>query len=113
VDLVKTSLKLFISKGVKVSFSELDLRMSSYKEGTGASSTMTEAAQIQQGKYYAQLFKMFKEHAANIERVTMWGIDDNNSWLSAGNPCLLDGSLKVKQAFYGALDPTGYLEFNK
>ncbi|AEF82753.1 endo-1,4-beta-xylanase [Leadbettera azotonutricia] len=113
VNSVKTSLELFISKGVKVSISELDIRTADYKEGTSADTTMSASAQISQGKMYAQLFQMLKAHAANIERVTMWGIDDKNSWLSAGNPCLFTRDLKVKQAFYGVLDPEGFLDYYK
>ncbi|MDR2922902.1 MAG: endo-1,4-beta-xylanase, partial [Treponema sp.] len=47
----------------------------------------------------ARLFNLYREYAAYIKRVTMWGIDDHNSWLSAGNPCLFDRYLIPKKAF--------------
>jgi GH35 family endo-1,4-beta-xylanase len=35
----------------------------------------------------------------------MWGIDDNNSWVSAGTPCLFDRYLNPKKAFNVVFNP--------
>jgi endo-1,4-beta-xylanase len=35
----------------------------------------------------------------------MWGIDDRNSWLSTGNPCLFDRYLNPKKAFNAVFNP--------
>jgi len=35
----------------------------------------------------------------------MWGMDDEFSWKSLGNPCLWDGELKPKQAFWAVVNP--------
>jgi endo-1,4-beta-xylanase len=66
---------------------------------------MSNADAVAQGRIYADLFKLYKEHSAYITRVSMWGIDDNTSWQSVGNPCLFDWKLNAKKAFYAASNP--------
>jgi endo-1,4-beta-xylanase len=51
------------------------------------------------------LFEIFKAHAANIKRVTFWGMDDGTSWLNASNPLPFDEFLKAKPAYYGVTEP--------
>jgi endo-1,4-beta-xylanase len=36
-------------------------------------------------------------------------MEDGNSWLSAGNPCLFDWKLKAKKAYYAVSDPDAFL----
>jgi endo-1,4-beta-xylanase len=66
---------------------------------------MSERDAALQAFVYAKLFKIYREYAAYISRVTMWGIDDRNSWLSAGNPCLFDRYLNPKKAFNAVFNP--------
>jgi endo-1,4-beta-xylanase len=58
------------------------------------------------------LLALFREHAANIGRVTFWGLDDGASWRSAANPCLFDRDLGTKPAFYAVADPDSFLAEN-
>ncbi|GHV87855.1 hypothetical protein AGMMS50267_02150 [Spirochaetia bacterium] len=105
-DFVEQSLKRFVSLGVEVSITELDVQ-------AGADSTLTERQAIEQGIAYAQLFRVFKKYASHIGRVTIWGLDDGTSWRSATNPTLFDEALKAKPAFYAALDPDKFAKENK
>jgi len=102
---VRLSLDLFISLGIKTAVSELDIRMTDYKEAAGRDSVMTPDDAQAQAKLYAELFSLYKSRAENISRVTMWGMDDRNSWLSSGNPCLFDRNLKPKAAFHAIINP--------
>jgi len=105
---VRDSIEKFKEIGVKIAISELDVSIKSVGSGSfgaGKNTTMTDVDQRIQAIFYAQLFNIFKEYKDYITHVTMWGIDDEFSWKSLGNPCLWDGDLKPKQAFWAVVDP--------
>ncbi|MFD1955481.1 endo-1,4-beta-xylanase, partial [Paenibacillus thailandensis] len=99
---VQASLEKFISLGVTVSVSELDVQ-------AGSDSTITEQQAIAQAYLYARLFQIYKAHADKIERVTFWGLNDASSWRKANNPLLFDGDLQAKPAYYGVIDPAAFI----
>lgn len=100
---VEKSLKKFISVTDEVSITELDIT-------AGSNSTLTEQQEEQQAYLYAKLFVLYKQYAANIARVTFWGLDDATSWRASQNPLLFDGDLQAKEAYYAVIDPEAYLE---
>ena len=102
---VKLSLERFISLGVEVSITELDIQ-------AGNNYKLSEKEAAQQGYLYAQLFEIFREHADNIARVTFWGMDDGTSWRAPTNPTLFDKYLQAKPAFYGVIDPEKFMKEN-
>ena len=106
IDNVEKSLEKFISLGLEVSVTELDIQ-------AGANAALLEAQSLEQGIVYARLFSLFSRHADHIGRVTIWGLDDGKSWRSQTNPTLLDAELKTKPAFFGALDPEKFLAENE
>ncbi|MNO29662.1 Endo-1,4-beta-xylanase A precursor [compost metagenome] len=99
---VKLSLEKFISLGVEISITELDIM-------AGSDSKITEQQANAQGYLYAQLFKIYKTHAANISRVTFWGLNDGTSWRASQNPLPFDSNLKAKPAYYGVIDPDKFI----
>ncbi|WP_339269594.1 endo-1,4-beta-xylanase [Paenibacillus sp. FSL R5-0470] len=99
---VKLSLEKFISLGVEVSITELDIM-------AGSDSKLTEQQANAQGYLYAQLFKIYKDHAKNISRVTFWGLNDGTSWRSENNPLPFDANLQAKPAYYGVIDPDKFI----
>ncbi|PZD97204.1 hypothetical protein DNH61_03770 [Paenibacillus sambharensis] len=99
---VKLSLEKFISLGVEVSVTELDIQ-------AGSDGTLTEEQAIDQGYLYAQLFQLYQEHAEHIARVTFWGLSDATSWRSENNPLLFDKNLQAKPAYYGVIDPEQFI----
>jgi len=103
---VDTSIKLFASLGVEVAISELDI-IAAGSLLAGSPSWNEEAAD-KQAKQYAEMFKIFKNNAANISRVTFWGIDDNSSWRRTSYPTLLDKDYNLKPAFYAVMNPEKY-----
>lgn len=102
-DNVKLSLEKFISLGVEVSITELDIQ-------AGSSYQLPEQLANAQGYLYAQLFEIYKAHAANIKRVTFWGLNDSSSWRAANNPLLFDKNLQAKPAYYGVIDPDKFIK---
>jgi endo-1,4-beta-xylanase len=112
---IKVTLDLFKPLGVRISVSELDVLGQSYQDfasvGAGAnkhgSSTVTNSGLLTQARLYGEYMALFIEYADIIERVSLWGITDNQSWRSAGLPLLFDPDGKAKPAYYqfaGALE---------
>lgn len=99
---VKLSLERFISLGVEVSITELDIQ-------AGSNYELPEKLANAQGYLYAQLMDIFKAHAAKIKRVTFWGLDDHTSWRASSNPLLFDKNLQAKPAYYGVIDPAKFM----
>jgi endo-1,4-beta-xylanase len=107
---VRKSLEKFSSMGIEIAVSELDISTVGYDRGSGRDTPMSEKDAAAQAMLYARLFKLYKEYAKHIKRVTMWGMDDGTSWISAGNPCLFDWKLNAKKAFYAVSDPDSFLQ---
>jgi len=102
---VRSSLEKLKTLNIELSISELDVNFADYKEGSGKDIIMSEYDASVQARIYAQLFRIYREYSAYISRVTMWGIDDHNSWISAGTPCLFDRYLNPKKAFNAVFNP--------
>jgi len=102
---VRLSLEKLKTLNIEIAISELDVNFADYKEGSGKDIIMSEYDAAVQARIYAQLFKIYREYSAYISRVTMWGIDDHNSWISAGTPCLFDRYLNPKKAFNAVFNP--------
>src|SRR5690606_12401030 len=63
-----------------------------------------EAHLSEQGYYYRDAFRVFREHAEDMYSVTVWGLTDNRSWRSEQAPLLFDAALQAKPAYFGAAD---------
>jgi len=96
---VRQAFKKFSSLNIEISISELDVNTAGFEEGSGRDKVMPEHEASAQAAIYAKLFKIYREYASCISRVTLWGVDDCNSWISAGTPCLFDRYLNPKKAF--------------
>ena len=91
--------KFFADAGYKVQITELDI-------GT---SQKGERADLIQAMKYKALFQFMEEAKksgeVSIDSVTVWGLYDTASWRRGENPLLfrIDGTLKKKEAWYGAM----------
>jgi len=101
---VRSSIERFISTGLEISITELDINTGHFIVGNKRDTIMSDETALAQAQIYESLFKLFLEYKDHIYRVTMWGLDDHNSWLSAGNPCLFDRDLNAKPAFFTVLN---------
>lgn len=102
---VKSSLERFISLGVEISITELDIM-------AGTNSTITTKEQKQQAYLYAQLMDLYKKNSEHIPRVTFWGLNDSTSWRAEQNPTLFDKNFQAKEAFYAVTDPEKFIAEN-
>lgn len=99
---VESALQNYSDLGVKVSVSELDIT-------TGSGATQSDKDAKAQAYLYAQLMKIYKKHAESISRVTIWGLDDGNSWRKEFFPLPFDANFQAKEAYYAIIDPDKYL----
>jgi len=74
--------------------------------------TGTEA-EIAQAIRYAEYFEVYKKYSDHIERVTFWGLRDNDNWRRNLNPLLWNSDYSPKEAFKAVVDPGGYIENKK
>ncbi|MER2063947.1 MAG: endo-1,4-beta-xylanase, partial [Alkalibacterium sp.] len=102
VDNVRQSIERFRELGVEIGVTELDIT-------AGVAGELSEEQEIDQALIYAGLFKLYKEHADVISRVTFWGLNDATSWRSERSPLLFDRNLKAKKAYEAVIDPEGFL----
>ncbi|SDC30315.1 endo-1,4-beta-xylanase [Pelagirhabdus alkalitolerans] len=100
---VRQSMERFISLGVEIGVTELDVM-------AGDDYVLTEDEANRQGYVYASIFEIYKEHSEHISRVTFWGLDDGSSWRGEQNPLLFDNRLQAKPAFHAVADPTEFLD---
>ncbi|MBP1567065.1 MAG: endo-1,4-beta-xylanase, partial [Oscillospiraceae bacterium] len=80
----KTGLEKFLSTGLDVQITELDI--------TCGSDFNTQA------KLFADVFQMAADHADQIPAVTVWGTNDSISWRRENNPLLFSSGYKAKPA---------------
>jgi GH35 family endo-1,4-beta-xylanase/peptidoglycan/xylan/chitin deacetylase (PgdA/CDA1 family) len=80
----ETALKKFLSTGLEVQITELDI-------------TCTNEAE--QASLYEKIFKLAMQNSAQIPAVTIWGTQDSVSWRSSQNPLLFKSGYQPKQAY--------------
>jgi endo-1,4-beta-xylanase len=106
---IRAAINLFRPLGVKISVSELDILGQGWSEfsGSGGSgtdkhtkSTVTNTGLRTQARLYGEYMKLYMENADIIERVSLWGVTDNQSWRSGGLPLLFDHRGRAKPAYY-------------
>jgi endo-1,4-beta-xylanase len=59
---------------------------------------------------YADIFKVFVKNKGKVQRVTFWGVSDNQSWLNnwpvkgrTNYPLLFNRKYQPKPAFYSVI----------
>lgn len=122
IEVIEESILDYASLGVKVAITELDInmlpkpwdlvgaevsqsfenseKMNPYPKG------LPDSIQIKLAKRYQDIFKLFLKHQDKISRVTLWGLNDSQSWLNdwpidgrTNYPLLFDRELKPKKAY--------------
>lgn len=91
VSALETAIDYFATNGLEVQITELDVQID-------ADQTLTA-----QADRYSELFTLFKNKSASISNVTVWGINDGNSWKSEKRPLLFFDDLTPKPAFESVL----------
>jgi len=113
---VEATIVAFGNLGVKVMITELDVDavqatqrqisadVAEVARATGSSTNaLSDAMQQQLANRYADLFRVFLKHRDVVDRVTLWGVTDGDSWLNrpgrVNHPLLFDREGKPKPAF--------------
>lgn len=126
---IEESIKQFSALGLKVMITELDMSvLPSRYEGADLSAVNTASPEAQkavnpyvsklpeevakqQAERYSKLFELFLRHKKSIGRVTLWGVQDGDSWLNnfpmrgrTDYPLLFDRQGNPKPAFNAVLN---------
>lgn len=117
----------FAALGLKVMVTELDVDVLPSRGAVGVADIarreeyeaalnpyvdgLPEAEQTRLAQRYADLFAVFLKHRRHITRVTLWGLDDGQTWLNnfpirgrTNHPLLFDRLLNPKPAFQAVLE---------
>jgi endo-1,4-beta-xylanase len=107
---IRNTINLFRPLGVKISVSELDVLAQSYsqyssnpadnKNPATSNNTVTNQGLINHARLYGEYMKLYLDNADIIERVTLWGVTDNQSWRGRGFPLIFDPNGKAKPSYY-------------
>ena len=127
---VDSTIAAFAALGVRVNVTELDVDVLPRAVKGESTEVMQHAAfrarldpyaaalpdSVQQrlARRYAELFRVFVRHHADIDRVTFWGVRDGDSWLNnwpvrgrTNYPLLFDRRGRPKPAFRGVVRAAG------
>jgi endo-1,4-beta-xylanase len=102
---VEAALAKFETLGVRQRITELDVSVYDTDDDTGVYETVPQAQLDAQKAEYQALFEAFLDHAAGIDSVTLWGLADDDTWLSTfpitrlNTPLLFDNRLQAKPVF--------------
>ncbi len=97
----------FSGADVNVKFESSDPTMNPYPDN------LPDSIQLKHAKRYQDIFKLFLKHQDKISRVTLWGVNDGNSWKNdwpipgrTDYPLLFDLKNKPKKAYHSIIELT-------
>lgn len=119
---IEKSIIEYASLGVKVAITELDInvlpspwdlvgaeisqRFENNESMNPYPKTLPDSIQTKLANRYQDIFKLFLKHQDKISRVTLWGLNDSQSWLNdwpivgrTSYPLLFDTKFQKKQAY--------------
>jgi len=99
---IRNSLAMFRELGVRISISELDVLSQTWGEFSPNRNTPTFNGKLMAANLYGEYFGVFLENADIIERVTFWGVFDEQSWRRTALPLIFEGRSQsfAKPAYY-------------
>jgi endo-1,4-beta-xylanase len=126
-DEVDAAIKEYAALGLRVMITELDIdvlprlgqdgvadiaRREEFKvTGNPYVDGLPEDIQGRLAARYLELFQVFDRNREHIDRVTLWGLDDQMTWLNnfpvrgrTNHPLLFDRDLKPKRAFHALVE---------
>ncbi|MEU8384096.1 endo-1,4-beta-xylanase, partial [Streptosporangium sp. NPDC048865] len=106
---IEDTIEKFARLGVGQQVTELDVSV--YTDFTTVYDTVPAEVLALQGHRYREIFDVFRRQAGHLSSVTVWGVADDETWLSSfpitrPNPPLpFDDELQAKPAYWGIADP--------
>ncbi len=112
---MEAAIELYASLGLEVHITEMDLSvyipgMMYMPDMFYTPETFTDAVAAQQAERYRAFFEVYRRQADAITNVTLWGVADDNTWLSEFSsgrqdfPLLFDRNHQRKPAFDAIVD---------
>jgi len=98
---VRKSLERFCNTGAIISITEMDITFGSPENPAKPLNPEQNKRQIEM---YTELFNLYKEFSAYIERVTIWGKNDLESWRAWGSPTLFGVEGEAKDSFNAVVE---------
>lgn len=92
VSSIGSAIDYYADQSLDVQITELDVQIDE---------DQTLAAQADR---YEALFTLFKEKSSKLSNVTLWGVNDGDSWKSQKRPLLFYDNLTPKPAYFAVLD---------
>ncbi|WP_328854678.1 endo-1,4-beta-xylanase [Microbispora hainanensis] len=106
---VEATIEKFATLHVDQQITELDVSV--YPDFVSTYDEVPAEVLAEQGYRYKELFDVFRRHKSQISSVTVWGLADDDTWLSTfpitrlNAPLLFDDELQAKPAYWGVVDP--------
>jgi len=107
---IRATINLFRPLGVKLSISELDVLCQGYSDYSSnpaknnnpetSDNTVTNQGFVKAAQLYGEYMKLYIDNADIIERVSLWGVIDSQSWRGRGLPLIFDKDGKAKPSYY-------------
>ncbi|MCL2499676.1 MAG: endo-1,4-beta-xylanase [Defluviitaleaceae bacterium] len=103
---VREALERFAQTGARLSVTELDITIGGQggRHPDTLPTPLPREESERQAAAFARVFGYYLEFADAIERVTVWGKADNQSWRAWGHPLLFDHLLHAKPSYFAVLD---------
>ena len=115
VEYLEKAIERYASLGLEIQITEMDVSVYRpdffyQEEDFYTEETFTEEIEEQQAERYADFFELFRQHSDAITNVTLWGVADDNTWLSEFDsgrqdfPLLFNLDHEPKMAFDAVMD---------
>jgi endo-1,4-beta-xylanase len=112
---IQAMIDAFVSAGLKVKFSELDISIYTNEDWDRKvwepEKPFTQALAERQAARFKELFGLFLRNAAHISSVTLWGVSDDRTWLDTwpapgrnNHPLLFDDNDQPKAAYFALFE---------
>ncbi len=105
------TINMFATLGVLQHVTEMDVNIYSGSANTSIPNydEIPLDRHVRVGYHYRDYFEAFKKLKDKIQSVTVWGLADDNTWITSSGrvnaPLLFDDQLKKKFAYWGVIDP--------
>lgn len=110
IDQIRAAIEKYAKLGLKLQITEMDISVYAHNDDGKVEKPTEQMLQLQ-AKAYGDAFALFREYKDIIDNVTLWGVADDETWLSnfphrdrKNWPLLFDYEHQPKEAFFRIMD---------